>query len=185
MKKLAYAAFSGALFAAAMTSAASADVMWNVTGTFNDGGTLSGTFLINQYGYIDYNAGYDLVTTGGSVLPGFTYTQNDSYWSNGTFYVDFEPSDYGDLHLTFLDNLGVGSLDNPLVGGAPGPSWECGGSYSCYVPEGTIRYIASGYASTSAIGVQSEPVPEPLTISLFGAGLAGVAAMRRRKKSLI
>ena len=89
MRKFAYAAFSGAVLAAAMTSAASADVIWNVTGTFNDGGTLSGTFLINQYGYIDYNAGYDLVTTAGSILPGFTYTPSDSHWSNGTFYVDF------------------------------------------------------------------------------------------------
>jgi hypothetical protein len=34
-------------------------------------------------------------------------------------------------------------------------------------------------------GVASPPpgVPEPLTLSLFGAGLAGIAAMRRRKKS--
>ena len=29
----------------------------------------------------------------------------------------------------------------------------------------------------------SAPVPEPLTLSLFGAGLAGTAAMRRRKKA--
>jgi hypothetical protein len=28
------------------------------------------------------------------------------------------------------------------------------------------------------------PVPEPLTLALFGAGLAGVAAMRRRKKAV-
>jgi hypothetical protein len=28
-----------------------------------------------------------------------------------------------------------------------------------------------------------DPVPEPLTLSLFGAGLAGVVAMRRRKKA--
>jgi hypothetical protein len=29
----------------------------------------------------------------------------------------------------------------------------------------------------------STPVPEPFTLSLFGAGLAGAAALRRRKKA--
>jgi hypothetical protein len=67
---------------------------------------------------------------------------------------------------------------NPIIGGLGGPSWECDGSYSCYVPAGgQIRYITSGSASDPV------RVPEPLTLSLFGAGLAGAAAMRRRKKA--
>jgi len=33
--------------------------------------------------------------------------------------------------------------------------------------------------------VVTVPVPEPLTISLFCTGLAGVAAIRRRKKQTI
>jgi hypothetical protein len=31
-------------------------------------------------------------------------------------------------------------------------------------------------------GVSVASVPEPVTLSLFGAGLAGVAAMRRRRR---
>ena len=33
-------------------------------------------------------------------------------------------------------------------------------------------------------GIQRESIPEPITLSLFGAGIAGVAAYRRRRKSL-
>ncbi len=35
------------------------------------------------------------------------------------------------------------------------------------------------YASANSV----TPVPEPLTLSLFGAGFAGAVAMRRRKKA--
>jgi hypothetical protein len=36
--------------------------------------------------------------------------------------------------------------------------------------------------SDSAFTLNDTPVPEPITLSIFGAGLAGAAAMRRRKK---
>jgi hypothetical protein len=38
-------------------------------------------------------------------------------------------------------------------------------------------------AGTSGPGGPPPPVPEPLTLSLFGAGLAGLVAMRRRRKA--
>lgn len=154
--------------------AANADVIWTVTGNFNDGGTVNGTFDINVYGYLE---GYNLVTTAGTIDPGFDYTPADSYFSNGTFYVDAQPSYEADLHLTFLGNLSVAVADNPIIGGLGGPSWECIDLYSCYIPEyGDTRYIANGFASA--------PVPEPITLSLFGTGLVGAIAMRRRKKKV-
>ena len=51
--------------------------------------------------------------------------------------------------------------------------------------------ITSGNGSGDFIGVDdvrflavpsSTTVPEPITVSIFGAGFAGVAALRRRKK---
>jgi len=35
----------------------------------------------------------------------------------------------------------------------------------------------------TAVDPPANPVPEPITLSIFGAGLAGAVAMRRRKKS--
>jgi PEP-CTERM motif len=175
MKRLTLAAVSAVLMVVSAASAANADVIWAATGSFNDGGTLSGTFDINQYGFLD---GYNLVTTSGSIDPGFTYTPADSFFSNGTFYIDAQPGYEADLHLTFTDNLSIGNASNPIIGGLGGPSWECDGSYSCFVPAGgQIRYLTSGSASDPV------RVPEPLTLSLFGTGLAGAAAMRRRKKA--
>ncbi len=123
---------------------------------------MSGQFTIDVYGYL---GNFVLTTTGAATFPGFTYNPSDSYFSNGTFYVDAQPDYQADLHLTFVDSLLVGASNNPLVGGSPGPSWECTGSYSCYVPDGTIRYIASGAASA---------VPEASTWAMLILGFAGL-----------
>jgi hypothetical protein len=158
-----------------LATASKADVTWLVSGTFDDGGTLSGHFTIDQYGYLEDN--FSLTTTAGSTLPGFTYNASDSYYSNGTLYVDFQPGYDADLHLTFADSLLVASSDNPLEGGSPGPSWECASSYSCYVPAGgPTRYISSG----SAVGT----IPEPSTWAMMllgfaGLGISGYRASRR------
>jgi hypothetical protein len=154
-----------------LAGTAKADVTWVVSGTFDDGGTVSGHFTIDVYGYLENN--FNLQTTAGSTLPGFDYTASDSYYSNGTFYVDFQRSYFQDLHLTFADNLGVASSDNPIVGGSPGPSWECAGSYSCYLPaDGPTRYIASGSASA---------VPELSTWGMMALGFAGLGFAGYRK----
>jgi hypothetical protein len=171
MKKFVLAVISAVVMFAGV-SAANADVIWNVTGTFNDGGTLSGTFGIDQYGYL---SGYDLLTTPGGIGSGLNYTPGNSYHATGMFYVDAQPGYFGDLHLTFLDDLSFALASNPIIGGVGGPSWECEASWSCYIPDGgPTRYIASGFASAA--------VPEPITLSLFGSGLAGAYAIRRRRK---
>jgi PEP-CTERM motif len=170
--------FAAALLALGAGTAANADVLWTVNGTFNDTGTLSGTFDIDVYGFLN---GYNLMTTAGTSLPGFDYTPADSFFSNGTFYVDAQPGYQQDLHLAFLDDLSVATGDDPIVGGDPGPSWECVNSWSCYVPSGgDTRYIASGFASAG------DPVPEPssLPVLLAGLGLIGCALSFGRKKML-
>ncbi len=152
-------------------STSKADVQWVVSGTLSDGGTLSGEFTINVYGQLENN--FNLVTTGGSLLSGFDYNASDSYYSTGTFYVDAQPAYENDLHLEFANSLGVGSLNNAIVGGLGGPSYECQGSYSCFVPSGgDTRYFVSGAASA---------VPELSTwvMMLLGFGGLGFAGYRR------
>ena len=170
---MAIAAVVAAGSLAAMPSTAKADVAWFVTGTFSDGGTVTGTFNINTYGYL---AGYDLQTTRGDGFASFEYTELNSYFSNGTFYIDAQPGYQGDLHLEFIDDLGVAIANNPIIGGDPGPSYECQGSFSCYVPtDGAIRYITSGYATAA--------VPEPAAWAMMLVGFGGLgAALRSRRR---
>ncbi len=176
-RMLAMAGCAAALFTAAAPSVASADVTWTVTGNFDDGGTLSGFFNINVYGFL---AGYDLKTTAGSTDAAFDYNPSNSYYSNGTFYVDAQPLYQSDLHLQFTDDLGVAVANNPILGGHNGPSWECQGSYNCYLPTtGAIRYLTTGYAS----GAVPEPAVWAMLLVGFG-GIGGVLRMARRKGAL-
>ncbi|THD64100.1 hypothetical protein [Phenylobacterium sp.] len=164
------------LGAAALPSAASADIHWTVSGTFDDTGTLSGWFNINQYGYLD---GYDLTTTAGAAEAGFNYTPADSYFANGDFYVDAQPGYQADLHLTFADTLTTPVANNPIEGGEGGPSYECTGSYSCYIPEGgTTRYLASGEASAAG----AAPEPAIWMTMVLGFGLLGGALRAARRQ---
>jgi len=135
-------------------SEAKADVVWTVDGSFIGGGTVSGTFTLNVYGFIENN--FSITTTAGGGFPGFTYNASDSYYSNGNFYVDFQPGYIQDLHLAFLDSLLMPNSNNPIIGGSGGPSYECIGSYSCYTQpsDGAYRYIGTGFASAA---------PEPAT----------------------
>jgi hypothetical protein len=65
-----------------------------------------------------------------------------------------------------------GSFNDSNLGGAGGASLG-----------GNISKLSATYSS----GVTTDPVavPEPLTVSLFGAGLAGAVGMRRRKKNAV
>jgi hypothetical protein len=165
-----------------------ADIHWLVSGTFDDGATLSGWFNINPYGYLD---GFNLVTTSGTKEAGFDYTAADSYAANGGLYVDAEPGYKNDLHIDFADVLTTAVADDPIVGGAHGPSYECVNSWSCYVATGGVtRYLVSGYASvggTNPVGdlttndrLPAVPEPAAWVLMIAGFGLAGVALRRRR-----
>lgn len=154
-------------------SGAKADIVWTVDGSFIGGGTFSGAFTLNVYGFLENN--YSITTTAGGGFSGFTYNASDSYYSNGNFYVDFQPNYIQDLHLAFLDSLLVPG-NNPIVGGPGGPSYECVGSYFCYVPDmthgGAIRYVGSGVASA---------VPEPATWAMMVLGFLGLGFMAYRR----
>jgi PEP-CTERM motif len=164
------AAFAAVL--ASAPSAAKADVVWDVDGTFENGDTVTGYFDIDVYGFLD---GFNLQTSTGST-PDFDYTPSDSYFSNGTFFIDAQPQYQSDLHLTFADSLTVPTANNPLV---PGQSWDCQGSFSCFVPaDGTTTFIRTGFASAA---------PEPSTWLMMLVGVGGIgAAMRlaRRQRGI-
>jgi hypothetical protein len=187
--------FASLWFAAALAGAASpalADITWTVSGTFNDGGQLSGWFTLNVY---DYLSDYDLTTTAGSIVdPGVEYTPANSYWSNGAFYLDVQPGYFGALNLAFVDTLAVPEAHNALVTIDPGPpapvvpqfpatfSYECVQSWSCYLATGgPTRYIADGFASARG---SAAPEPAAWALMIVGFGLAG-GLLRTRRRTIL
>jgi len=184
---LAAAGCVAALLTAGVPEQAKADVTWYVTGLFDDGGVLSGYFKVNVYGYL---SDYDLLAGAGSaVTTDFEYTPATSYKNNSVsapFYLaawDKDPAYKGGLRLEFLKPLVTGAFYNPLVTGAPGPSWDCRDSWNC--PAGgspVTRYLVSGRASNSLAGV---PEPAAWSLMLLGFGALGGALRARRREAVV
>jgi hypothetical protein len=159
------------LASAAIPVTAGADTTWLIQdATFSDGGTLTGTFSIDQYGYLDAAS---LTTGAGTVLGGQTYGMN-SQASNDSFYIDFNPGYTTDLHIVFADPLTARESHDSIVLG--GSSFECVGSFSCSTGQaGTVRYLTGGFATY---------VPEAATwaMMVLGAGLVGAGIRLTRDK---
>ena len=175
---------AAAAFLALAASSAPADTIYHVYASFVGGGTLTGSFSLNQYGYL---ADRDLVSTAGGSYPGFTYTNlNNSSNSPGNpadspFFVAFFPvdpatqiTDYkSQLRLAFAHTLTDTSQATYNI--LADSSFECAGGFGCQfaLPDNTVtpRFIAQGYATTD--------VPEPATWGLMVAGFGAVGAAMR------
>jgi PEP-CTERM motif len=150
----------------AMASTANAAVIWDVSGTFSDGTTLTGSFTTNVYGYVET---WDLFTQAKGAFASVEYDPSTSYVSSGFQFVDFQPGYFGDLHLDFADNLTDPSPNNPILDAS---SFECQGSYSCFIPEGgNIRDLTGGVSDFAS----AVPEPATWTILILGFGMIGAA----------
>ncbi len=134
--------------------------------TFDDGGTASGIITLNTLGYL---GPFDVTTTAGTSLPGFTYPVAGGPAGNivnpGSVIDLFGASSAVDLHLVFVDVLQAnGNTTDQLVLGA---SYECS-SFAC--TGASQRFFTSGDVS----------IPEPVSMAILGTGLLGLAAARRR-----
>lgn len=155
--------------------ASAAPLTWTVTGVFDDGGSLSGSFTYDaDTGSI---SNFNVTTTAGSTLSGYNYTPSDSSgFYNATENpvcaancFEFSRNDnqlY--LLLEFPTPLtdGGGTVNFVLGTNSPNASYEC---TNC----GNVRFLTSGSATA--------PVPQKLTFDsipnqLFGAGPFPIAA---------
>jgi hypothetical protein len=134
-----------------------------LTYSFTDGGFVCGP--AGNTGDLfagDYDDTYGCSTAAHPGNVKFTFT---AMWNGQPIYAQFSP----DVNATggFLGFLGL----DPS-GGAE-TSYDNGGAAS---GTGEFGVLANIYVGTPP------GVPEPLTIALFGAGLAGLGAMRRRSR---
>lgn len=161
----------GLVVCAELTAAKADTITWTLSPDvpLSDGGTLNGTFTLNSAGYL--NGNYWYLTTAGGTLPGVTYTTYINASDPNNLTVQFDGPNYTSLlNLEFENSLLIPSADNPIVGGDPGPSYECAG-FSCN--NGDERYVAGGYAFAT---------PLPGTLPLFAGALGLVWLLASGRK---
>ena len=128
------------------------------TATLSFGGDMHYVGLL--WGSVDnYNtlSLYSLGNLVGTIVEGdFANNVNGDQGTNGTFYV----------------NIGTTFAFDTLVASSSQYAFELD----------NIAYSPDQYCPTC--GTTGTLVPEPKTLALFGAGLAGAVAMRRRKKTI-
>lgn len=147
-------------------------ITYNFSGVFDDGQTAMGQLSLDSYGY---NSDPTTITTTDGSITGYIYVLGTDpiNISPDKTTVDFSrsvPNYYqGFLHLVFDHPLTDGTLDDLVAA----QSFECDGYDDGFGNcTGDIRYFTSGSAA---------PAPEPATLAILGAGLAGIATRRRKR----
>src|ERR1700733_11226385 len=153
--------------------------VWDVTGTFDDGGTLSGYFTWTSDGYLSSATGsLDLTTSTGTTLVGTTYSLPPSFPDGGAPTNGFVITNgyYQVLSLQFEYPLTPGSTSpDPIVVGAN--SYECY-SYGC--PPGGADGVDTRYFTVGS-AVTATPVPAALPLFASAIGALGFIGLRRKR----
>ncbi|HEX2815867.1 MAG TPA: PEPxxWA-CTERM sorting domain-containing protein [Phenylobacterium sp.] len=164
-----------------MSSAANATpVKWTLDGiTFSDNGVATGSFVFDADTGI--YSGINITTSGGSLLPGATYTSYDIFSTPRDFGFGSNVAGFtatGDFlfdinGLTAFTNAG-GTVQVGDIGGFVSSEGTCAND-GCH-NFNPIRGITSGQ-------VDGVAVPEPATWAMMLAGFGGLGAMMRRRRA--
>jgi len=173
LKKLALAT---TLALAASVGGANASVLYDLTFTPSSGGTIGGTGTMTissapLTGLNQVSNYYQTPQNGSGTLSALSITFGSDVFNLADKNVGSNP----------LVQFTTGKLDDITYAGtaADGDSLMITSQFVYF----TVANRAQEIGTFTAVDPPLDPVPEPITLSIFGAGLAGAAAMRRRKKA--
>lgn len=167
-------------------SSANADSTVTLEGvTFADGGTASGDFVLNSYGYIK---SVDITTTAGTSigdqpLAGYTYLTAGASVPNGpapfdsVFYFNSTADAFG-LILVADFPVTDGGVDPLIVGEDNSGSLVVSNEYCA---ENAEACGGEGYDDGRLVSAGTLYAPEPATLSLLGLGAVVVPLLRRSR----
>ena len=166
-------------------SPARADTIVTLEGVaFGDGGTASGYFELNSYGYMEF---VDITTTSGKSLngepmAGYTYLTSGASVNNAVpfdsgFYFNSTDEPFS-LVLTAENPVTSGGFD-PLILGSGAPSSLASSYEACQ--ENSSSCGGVGYQDGRLVTAGTFYAPEPATLSLLGMGGLLLSVIRRKQ----
>lgn len=183
MRRLALTTAAAAVLAAMAAPAWAVPVQWTIAGTFDDGGSVSGTFVYD-YDTNTYSA-VNVTTTAGATLPGAVYTTQAIYGGSNAFaLVTATGANPGEPLLTVTI---TGSMNN--AGGLRNIAGDqeaiCDGP-SCAFVSLSPRVFTSGTLTGVVLPPPTPTVPTMGEWAMIGlatllAGLGGLMVMGRRR----
>ena len=177
MRKALFAACAAALVVLAPGAVRAAPVTFDWSYSGGGSNTGSGTLTATNIGGVTYGINSISGTANGQTIVGLdTYDGPDNViYYPAVAQVDFNGFSFsvGAKSYNLYEDFGHYPIGDPF---------HCGSEY-CLIGPGTVGsgdpVVAVDFSATPVA-----PVPEPLTLSLLCAGLAGMAAIHRRKKTV-